>query len=118
MTGMRDDVPDLLPAFDVFTLSSLHEGLSIALVEALASGVPAVCTEVGGIPEVLTDGRDGLLVPAGDVHALAAGLTRLLRDPELRARLRAEGLLRAQQLGIARATLRIEEIYDDVLARS
>ena len=61
--GSRDDVFALLPAFDVFVLSSRFEGLPIALLEAMATGVAPVATRVGGIPEVITDGQDGLLVP-------------------------------------------------------
>ena len=55
--GSRDDVPELLPAFDVFALSSRFEGLPIALLEAMATGLACVATTVGGIPEVVTDGR-------------------------------------------------------------
>ena len=113
---MRDDVPAILPAFDVFALSSLHEGLSIALVEALASGVPCVCTNVGGIPEVVQDGREGLLVRPGDAAALAKGLLRLQADPAFTASLGAAALVSSRRLGIQRAADRISAIYDDVLA--
>lgn len=117
MPGSRDDVLDLLPAFDVFTLSSLHEGLSIALIEALGSGVPAVCTRVGGVHEALRDGVDGLLVPAASAHALAEALARLLDDPGLRARYAANAVEGARRFDIGVAVERIEEIYDEVLAR-
>jgi glycosyltransferase involved in cell wall biosynthesis len=110
-TGMRDDVPHLLPAFDVFTLSSRFEGLSIALVEALAAGVPAVATAVGGIPEVVTDGREGLLVPPGLPDALAAGWDRLLSDDQLRRRMSAAALERSLAFDVRRAVRRIEQIY-------
>lgn len=113
--GLRDDVEVLLPAFDAFALSSLHEGLSIALVEAMASGVPAACTRVGGVPEVLTDGVDGLLVPPSDPAALGDALLRLADDPVLHSRLAAAGLDRARAFDIGRATLRIEDVYDEVL---
>ena len=69
--GSRDDVFALLPAFDVFVLSSRFEGLPIALLEAMATGVAPVATRVGGIPEVITDGQDGLLVDPGDPATLA-----------------------------------------------
>lgn len=115
--GSRDDVPDLLPAFDVFCLSSLHEGLSIALVEALAAGVPAVCTRVGGVPEVLRHDVEGLLVQPADPTALAAALASLAADPDRRARYAAAAVERSKAFDIGRAMTRVEEVYDEVLAR-
>jgi glycogen synthase len=80
-TGFRTDAHRLLAALDVFTLSSTYEGLPIALIEAMALGRPAVVTRVGGVPEVLADGDQGLLVPPRDPAALADGLLRLLAAP-------------------------------------
>lgn len=116
-TGSRSDVLELLPALDVFALSSLHEGLSIALVEALSSGVPAVCTAVGGVPEVLTHEREGLLVPAARATALEDALRRMAADGALRERFAAAALVRARAFDISAAVRRIESIYDEVLAR-
>jgi glycosyltransferase involved in cell wall biosynthesis len=110
-TGMRDDVANLLPAFDVFALSSRFEGLPIALVEALAAGRPSVVTAVGGIPEIVTDGREGLLVPAGSPQLLADAVGRLLADDELRAQMSRAALERSRSFDIRRAVRRIEEIY-------
>ena len=87
--GQRADVADLLPAFDIFALPSLTEGLSIALLEACATGLAVVATSVGGNPEIIRDGRTGLLVPADDGEALRAALQSLLDDAALRARLGA-----------------------------
>lgn len=78
--GSRDDVPEILPAFDVFTLSSRYEGLPISLLEAMAAEVVPVVTRVGGIPEAVTDGLDGRLVPPGDAAALATALAEVLSD--------------------------------------
>lgn len=114
--GMRDDVADLLPAFDVFALSSLHEGLSIALIEAMAAGLPVVCTRVGGVPEVVTDGIEGILVPPSAPAALAEALALLLADPARRVRMGAAGAERAAAFDISRAVRRIEQVYDEVLA--
>ena len=116
-TGSRADVLELLPALDVFALTSLHEGLSIALVEALSSGVPAVCTAVGGVPEVLTHEREGLLVPVSQPAALEAALRRVADDDALRERFAAAALHRARAFDIGAAVRRIEDIYDEVLAR-
>jgi glycosyltransferase involved in cell wall biosynthesis len=74
-----------MSAFDVFALPSLHEGIPMVILEAMAVGVPIVASRVGGIPEILEDGRDALLVPAGDAGALAKGIETLASSPTLRA---------------------------------
>lgn len=79
--GARDDVPTLLSAFDVFALPSNSEGLSIALLEAMAAGLPIVATAVGGNPELISDGRTGWLVAADDPEALAAALRHVRAEP-------------------------------------
>jgi L-malate glycosyltransferase len=85
--GARDDVPALLAAADVFVLPSYTESFPNALLEAMAAGLPIVASAVGGIPEVIHNGRNGLLIPAGDAAALAERLCRVLGDPALRTRL-------------------------------
>ncbi|GAA3181029.1 glycosyltransferase [Blastococcus jejuensis] len=111
-TGMRDDVADLLPAFDIFGLTSRFEGLPIALLEALSAGLPAVVTAVGGTPEVITDEQEGLLVSPGSPQAFADAVHRLLTDDRLRRRLSLAALARSESFDIRRATRRIEEIYE------
>lgn len=81
--GVRDDVPDILAAIDVFTLSSLSEAASITLLEAMAAGAPVVVTDVGGNPEIVRQEEDGLLTPRGDAGALAAALLQILSDASL-----------------------------------
>jgi glycosyltransferase involved in cell wall biosynthesis len=81
--GFRPDVPAVLKALDVFVLPSLSEGLSLALLEALAAGKPVVATRVGGNPEVVIEGRNGFLVPPQDPDALAERIVRLLVNPAL-----------------------------------
>lgn len=110
-TGIRDDVPDLLPAFDLFVLSSLHEGLSIALVEALAAGLPIVATRVGGIPEVITHERCGLLVAPADEQALGGAMGRLASDAALRQLFAAAGPDRAADFGIQATADALTERY-------
>jgi glycosyltransferase involved in cell wall biosynthesis len=80
-------VPALLASLDVLVLPSAYEELGSVLVEAMAAGRPVVATRVGGIPEVVEEGRTGLLVPPGDVPALAAALDRVLHEPGLAERL-------------------------------
>lgn len=82
-TGVRDDVRRLLPGADVFLLSSLSEGVSVTLLEAMDAGLAIVATEVGGNGEVVEHEKTGLLAPRGDAAALAGHLLTLLNDPAL-----------------------------------
>jgi glycosyltransferase involved in cell wall biosynthesis len=93
--GARNDVANLLIAADAFVMSSRTEGLPMALLEAMASGVPCVATEVGGIPELLGDQR-GLLVPPGDPERLAEAMTSITRSENLRAQLSSKALERVR----------------------
>ncbi|NTW98819.1 MAG: glycosyltransferase family 4 protein [Geobacteraceae bacterium] len=83
-TGHRTDLLNIYPSFDVFLMTSLTEGLPNTLLEAMAMGVPAVSTEVGGIPELLEAGKSGFLAPVGDASGLAGHVITLLKDPRLR----------------------------------
>jgi glycosyltransferase involved in cell wall biosynthesis len=85
--GQRDDVPARLAEADIFVLPSLSEALPNAVLEAMAAGLPVVTSEVGGIPELISDDRTGLLVPPGDAAALAAALLRVMNETGLAARL-------------------------------
>ena len=85
--GSRQDVPDLLQAMDIFVLPSYSEGLSLALLEAMAAGLPVIVSAVGGNPEVVTDGETGLIIPPRDAQVLAQALERLLGDPTLAKKL-------------------------------
>lgn len=87
LLGERHDVPDLLPAFDVFALSSRYEGLPCSIVEAMTCGVPVVATAVNAVPEVVIPGRTGLLVPPGAPKLLAKALAHVLDHPDEGARM-------------------------------
>ncbi|GAA2826434.1 hypothetical protein GCM10010441_58670 [Kitasatospora paracochleata] len=113
--GSRPDVPALLPGLDVFTLSSRQEGLPVALMEAMTSGLPSVVTRVGGMPEVLDDGEQGFLVPPGDPAALAAAFGRLAADRGLRERLGAAARERSKGFDVAGAQRSVEQVYARVL---
>ncbi len=89
--GDRSDVRQLLQGFDLFVLSSLSEGYSMALLEACASGLPIIATDVGGNREIVVDGRNGLLVAPGREDALAEAITALLRAPERSAQMGLAG---------------------------
>jgi colanic acid/amylovoran biosynthesis glycosyltransferase len=92
-TGVVDNgtLPYLLQTADVFALASYAEGVPVALMEAMASGLPCVATRVNGVPELLVHARSGLLVAPGDVAALASALNVLIDGPRLRARLGEAG---------------------------
>lgn len=89
LLGERAEIPSWLSAFDVYCLPSLWEGLPNALLEAMALGLPVVASDVDGVPEAVTDGKDGALVPPSDPAALARALKALAADPAKRAALGA-----------------------------
>ena len=115
--GGRRDVIDFLRACDVFIFPSLYEGLGIALIEAMAAGCACVASSAGPIPEVVSDGEDGILVPPGDPEAIAAAVCRLLDNESLRVRLGTAAtktaLSRFQPQKSADA---LTKIYESVLA--
>lgn len=114
--GYRDDPVRVLVAADVFCLSSRFEGLPIALLEAMAAGLPVVATTVGGIPTVVTDGQEGRLVPPGDPGALANAVAELA-DRESRSRLAKAATARVRSFGIDRAVQRQQELYEQLADR-
>jgi glycosyltransferase involved in cell wall biosynthesis len=112
--GVRSDVQELLPGFDVFALASLAEGLGLAAVEALAAGVPCVVTPVGGLLEVLPpDESAGLFAAAGSGAAMATALGELLGSPERRAELALNGEAVARRFDIRRAAGRMSALYGE-----
>ena len=94
--GLRNDIPDLLGAMDLFALSSDWEGNPLCIMEAMAAGLPVVGTSVGGVPELVQSGSEGFLVPRGDVRALTEALALLLRDSNLRKVMGAAAANRAR----------------------
>jgi glycosyltransferase involved in cell wall biosynthesis len=109
--GQRDDALKLLTAADIFVLASHQEGLPVALMEATSVGIPIVATRVGGVPGVITDGVDGLLVPPGDPDAVAGALQRLQGDPHLRHSLGKGAKALSANFDVSTASRRIEGIY-------
>jgi glycosyltransferase involved in cell wall biosynthesis len=96
----------------VFVLASAFEGLSLALLEAMVLGLPVVATAVGGIPECVTHGVEGLLVPPDRPALLAEALGTLINDPERRAAMGRAARKRAEDFDVARATREIESLYE------
>jgi len=89
--GMRSDIPEILSITDLFVLPSLREGLPLALLEAMATGIPVIATSVGSNPEIVTDGINGFLVPPKDSDALAQKINEALLNMERAKRLGREG---------------------------
>src|SRR5215217_2220789 len=104
-------VPELLAGAAVAVLPSRYEELGTALVEAMAAGRPVVASAVGGIPELVRDGVDGLLIPPGQPAALATAVRAVLADPQLAARLGGHGRARVAEHDWARLAARVLEIY-------
>jgi len=110
----HDDVPELMRQADIFVLPSLEEGFGIVLIEAMASGLPVVASDTGGIPEIVGDGENGLLVPPGDAKRLAERLLFLCHDLELRRNLADRALCNVRDHFAADAQLRqYESIYGE-----
>jgi glycosyltransferase involved in cell wall biosynthesis len=112
LLGFRSDAPDILAAGDIFVMPSLSEGLPLALIEAMATGLAIVASDVGGIPEVVARGREAVLVPAASPTALAAAIRGLLDDPVRRATLGAAAQRRAHRdFSVARMADAYEALY-------
>jgi len=117
MVGFVDNVPGLFSGLDLYVLPSDTEGIPLALLEAMAAGLPVVATRVGGVPEVVVDGVTGFLVPPRQPKALAQAIVRLLVDPDLAKSMGASGRERAESMFDARVTAeRTVQVYRDVLA--
>ena len=109
--GWQADAATVLGAFDLYVQSSWGEGLGSVLLEAMARGLPIVATAAGGIPEVVEDGRTGLLVPPRDPAALAASVSTALGDGALRARLAAAARKGLSRFGLEACCRRVEDVY-------
>lgn len=115
--GNRRDIPDLLHALDIFVLPSHSEGVSLALLEAMAAGLPVIASAVGGLPEVVTDGENGLLIPPQDPEALARALERLLSDPAWAKKLGENARKHVKEnFSLDRLGREINEIYAELVA--
>jgi sugar transferase (PEP-CTERM/EpsH1 system associated) len=115
--GTSHRVPELLAAMDVYLLSSVIEGMSNSLLEAMASGLPAIATSVGGNPEVVVDGESGLLFPAGDFQRLAEQLLLLYEQVNVRMRMSQRARVRIQEVFSIDSMVRnYEEVYESLTA--
>lgn len=118
-TGIRLDVPELLKSFDMFALPSKSEGMPVSVLEAMAAGTPIVSTDVGGIPGVITDHREALMVAAGDNQAFMDAMTELISNPQLAAELAGKASEKVVSQHSAAATVqKLEQVYCRLLENS
>ncbi len=114
--GERADAVGVMGTFDVFVLPSVGEGMPVTLLEAMALGRPVVASGVGGVPEVLRHGREGLVVPPGNAGALADGVEALLRDPAMASRLGKKARERVlAEYTVDRMVGRYQQVHRQVL---
>lgn len=117
-TGLRRDVPEILGSIGVAVVPSLNEALPNSMLEAMAAGCPVVASRVGGVPEALTDGQNGLLVPPADAAALANAISALLDDRDLASRLGCAARASVtRHFSIERMVASTERLYEELLAR-
>jgi glycosyltransferase involved in cell wall biosynthesis len=117
LLGFRDDIPDLLNLFDIYVCSSLSEGLSLSILEAMASGRPVVATRVGGNPELIVDGDNGYLVAPQNPEELAAKILFLISDRDSRERMGNRGRQIAEQKFSLRTMIeKYQNLYEELLA--
>jgi len=114
--GARLDVPDWLANFDLFALPSQWEGVSLALLEAMASGLAVVATDSGGTPEIVLDGKTGLLIPPDNPSSLADGIQRLMKDTSLRSQMGQAGRARVtESFSIQGTVTGLNQLYQTLL---
>ncbi len=117
LLGYRPDALRVLAACDVFVLASLREGFPLAIMEAMALGVPTVATAVGGVPQAITEGVEGLVVPPARPDRLAAAILEVAGDAQRRAAMSRAAALRGLDFDVTRAVRTIEQTYETLSAR-
>ena len=113
--GWRSDVASALSAFDIFAFPSLNEGMGKAIVEAMAMGRPVIASDVGGIPDLVVQGRNGLLVPPADSEALAQAILDLYENPDKRKRMGEAGRIMVSEYGVDAMVRKIDDLYQACL---
>jgi glycosyltransferase involved in cell wall biosynthesis len=114
-TGFRNDIPQILPELDVFLFTSKEEGLGTSVLDALACGVPVVATQAGGIPELIQDGKNGLLAPIKAAERLAEQVTHILENPKLKEQLIKNGKQTARSFSKQVMASKTYRVYKEVL---
>jgi glycosyltransferase involved in cell wall biosynthesis len=117
LAGLRRDVPDLQPAFDVFALASRWEGLPRVFPQAMAAGLPIVATRVAGAPEAVTPGENGWLLELDDRAGFTARLMALADDPALARSMGARGRARVEEFSARRMVDQLAALYEELARR-
>jgi glycosyltransferase involved in cell wall biosynthesis len=112
--GWRDDIPEIMQILDIFVLPSLNEGMGRVLVEAMAAGKPVVASRVGGIPDLVKHGQNGLLVEPGDVTGLSLAIRKLLIDKKMQDEMGMKGRTMAQNFGVEKMVEKIDALYSSL----
>jgi len=118
LTGYLPRAYEALPAMDLFVLPSVSEGMGLVLLEAMQAGIPIVASAVGGIPEVVRAGKDGLLVPPGDVTKFTEACTSIIENPNLAKTLVLSGQDRWPMFSIESMVSKTEQVYTRLLDQS
>jgi glycosyltransferase involved in cell wall biosynthesis len=116
--GWVHDLPGLYAALDAVVLTSRNEGTPVALIEAMAAGRPVVATRVGGVSDVIEDGRTGLMAPAADAAAVAASISSILEAPNLARNLVRRGREASARFGLERLADELTDLYGELLERA
>ena len=112
--GWRNDIDEIMPIFDIFVLPSLNEGMGRVLVEAMAAGKPVVASNVGGIPDLVQNDINGLLVPPGDEKALAASIKQLINNPVQAKLMGQHGRVLCNQFSVEEMVEKIDNLYQEL----
>ena len=117
--GFRTDLGGLLPSFDCLVVASRAEPFGLVLLEAMRAGVPVIASNAGGVPEIVTDGVNGLLFEPGDVAGLAEAFGRIAEDPALAKQLTEEGnqVIRTR-FSLERQVNSLESLFDECAGRA
>ena len=116
--GWRPEVADVMSTFDIFVLPSLNEGMGKVLVEAMAMGKPIIASNVGGIPDLVTHGLNGLLVPPADADAMADAIVTLHDDPSKAKKMAEKGKVIAAGYSVDAMIQKIDRLYTESMMRS
>ncbi|HCK99155.1 MAG TPA: hypothetical protein DHW42_03505, partial [Candidatus Marinimicrobia bacterium] len=111
--GYRTDLPEIFADCDIFVLTSLNEGFGRVLVEAMASGLAIIATKVGGVPEIITDGINGLLIPSDKPDEPSQAIVTLYQNPELRRQMGLANIKKAEFYSLNNYISRVINIYQN-----